>query len=45
MSPSVIMVLLLKAKDDEYMIDIQRLSGDVFIFLEAVSKIIVDMRM
>jgi len=34
-----------KARDDEYLIDIQRLQGDVFIFLEAVSKIIVEMRM
>ena len=34
-----------KSRDDEYLIDIQRLNGDVFIFLEAVSKIVVDMRM
>jgi hypothetical protein len=34
-----------QARDDEYLIDIQRLQGDVFIFLEAVSKIIVEMRM
>ncbi len=34
-----------KSKDDEYLIDLQRLCGDPFTFMEVVSQILVDMRM
>jgi len=33
-----------KVRDDEYLIDIQRLAGDVFIFTDVVGKLLCDMR-
>jgi len=33
-----------KSRDDEYLVDVQRLSGDAFIYMDIVSKLIVEMR-
>ncbi|GAX83399.1 hypothetical protein CEUSTIGMA_g10824.t1 [Chlamydomonas eustigma] len=33
-----------KSRDDEYLVDIQRLSGDIFIFMDVVTKLILEMR-
>jgi 5'-AMP-activated protein kinase catalytic alpha subunit len=33
-----------KVRDDEYMIDIQRLSGDLFLYLELVGRVMTEMR-
>mmetsp|Transcript_17046 Transcript_17046/g.51163 ORF Transcript_17046/g.51163 Transcript_17046/m.51163 type:complete len:249 (-) Transcript_17046:1726-2472(-) len=33
-----------KSRDDEYLIDMQRLSGDAFVFMETVTRILTEMR-
>eukprot|EP00955_Chlamydomonas_euryale_P115816 366380-Chlamydomonas_euryale.AAC.5 len=34
-----------KSRDDEYLIDMQRLSGDAFVFMETVTRILTEMRL
>ncbi len=33
-----------KSRDDEYLIDIQKLTGDTFIFMEVMARLLVDLR-
>jgi hypothetical protein len=33
-----------KSRDDEYLVDMQRVSGDTFVFIETVSRILTEMR-
>lgn len=33
-----------KVRDDEYMIDVQRLSGDLFLYMDVAGRLLSDMR-
>jgi 5'-AMP-activated protein kinase catalytic alpha subunit len=33
-----------KVKDDEYSVDLQRLEGDLFIFLDVATRLVSDIR-